>query len=72
LKGEQIPFAARLFAVADVFDALTSDRPYRKAWAKQRALDYIVDESGKHFDPQVVRTFISLWHTGELKKIDRS
>jgi HD-GYP domain-containing protein (c-di-GMP phosphodiesterase class II) len=60
LKGEQIPLAARIFAVVDVFDALTSDRPYRKAWARGKALQYILDEKGKFFDPRVVDVFMSL------------
>lgn len=61
LKGEQIPLAARIFAVVDAFDALTSDRPYRKAWTKQEALNYIREQSGKHFDPQVVEKFLELF-----------
>ncbi len=58
IKGEQIPLAARIFAIVDVWDALTSDRPYRKAWSKEKALAYIKEESGKHFDPQVVEVFL--------------
>jgi HD-GYP domain-containing protein (c-di-GMP phosphodiesterase class II)/PAS domain-containing protein len=58
LEGEQIPLSARLFAVADVWDALTNDRPYRKAWTKEKALDYITTNAGKHFDPHVVETFL--------------
>ena len=58
LKGEQIPLAARIFAVVDVFDALTSDRPYRKAWSVQRTLEYIRLETGKHFDPNVASIFM--------------
>jgi PAS domain S-box-containing protein len=58
LKGEQIPWAARIFAVADVWDALTSDRPYRKAWSKQEALAYIREQAGRYFDPQVVEIFL--------------
>ncbi len=58
LKGEQIPLAARIFAVVDVFDALTSDRPYRKAWPIEQALDYLRQESGKTLDPQVVEVFL--------------
>jgi PAS domain S-box-containing protein len=57
LKGEQIPLAARIFAVIDVWDALTSDRPYRKAWSARKASEYIRDQAGKHFDPEVVRVF---------------
>jgi HD-GYP domain-containing protein (c-di-GMP phosphodiesterase class II) len=57
LKGEEIPLAARIFAVVDVWDALTSDRPYRKAWSKKDAVEYIKSGSGTHFDPQVVKEF---------------
>jgi HD-GYP domain-containing protein (c-di-GMP phosphodiesterase class II) len=60
LKGEQIPIAARIFAIADVWDAITSDRPYRKAQSKEEALKYIKQQSGKHFDPQVVDAFLKL------------
>ncbi len=63
LKGEEIPLAARIFAVADVYDALISDRPYRKAWSREEALEYIHLESGSHFDPQVVEMFFE-----EVKK----
>jgi HD-GYP domain-containing protein (c-di-GMP phosphodiesterase class II) len=61
LIGEQIPLAARIFAVVDVYDALTSDRPYRKAWLKEEAVHYLLDESGKHFDPKVVKVFMDHW-----------
>ena len=54
LKGEQIPLPARIFAVVDVWDALTSDRPYRKAWPKEKTIEYIKSQAGKHFDPQVL------------------
>jgi len=60
LKGEQIPLEARLFAVVDVWDAVTSDRPYRKAWSKEEAAQYIRDQSGKHFDPKVVDIFLNI------------
>jgi len=60
LKGEGIPLAARIFAVVDVWDALTSDRPYRPAWTRDMALDYISREAGKSFDPKVVEVFIRL------------
>jgi HD-GYP domain-containing protein (c-di-GMP phosphodiesterase class II) len=56
LKKEQIPIAARIFAVVDTWDALTSDRPYRAAWSMNEALEYIKSAAGTHFDPQVVRT----------------
>jgi putative two-component system response regulator len=58
LKGETIPLAARIFAVVDVFDALTSERPYRPAWSREEALQYIHASRGKHFDPQVVKLFL--------------
>jgi putative two-component system response regulator len=60
MKGEQIPIAARIFAVADVWDALTSNRPYRPAWSREAALKYIQEQSGKHFDPQVVELFFKV------------
>ncbi len=60
LKGEDIPLAARIFAFADVYDALTSDRPYRPAWSKADALNYIVQNSGLHFDPKITPEFINM------------
>ena len=60
LKGEQISLAARIFAVVDVWDALTSVRPYRPAWSNEQALNYIKEQSGKHFDPEVVKAFLTL------------
>jgi putative nucleotidyltransferase with HDIG domain len=58
LIGEQIPLVGRIFAVVDVWDALTSDRPYRKAWSKEKTIEHIKSESGTHFDPQVVKAFL--------------
>ncbi|MDD1644644.1 MAG: PAS domain S-box protein, partial [Methylococcaceae bacterium] len=60
LKGEDIPLVARIFAVVDVWDALRSDRPYRASWPAEKVREYIIEESGKHFDPQVVRVFLEL------------
>ena len=60
LKGEEIPLAARIFAVVDVWDALTSDRPYRPAWTREKTLAHIREGAGSHFDPQVVKAFIQL------------
>ncbi len=60
LKGEEIPLAARIFAVVDVWDALTDDRMYRPAWKPEEALAYIRSLSGKQFDPQVVEAFCAL------------
>lgn len=59
LRGEEIPFAARIFAIADVWDALTSDRAYRAAWTKNQTLEFIRQESGKHFDPEIARVFLA-------------
>lgn len=61
LKGEAIPLEARIFAVIDVYDALTSDRPYRPAWSREKALEYIREQSAKQFDPQVVEAFFELF-----------
>ena len=58
LKGEEIPLSARIFAIADVYDALTSHRPYRLAWSKEQTVEFIRSQSGKHFDPSVVEVFL--------------
>jgi PAS domain S-box-containing protein len=60
LKGEQIPLAARIFAVVDVWDALRSSRPYRSAWPEEQVVAHIRALSGTHFDPKVVETFLEL------------
>ena len=60
LKGNDIPLAARIFAVVDVFDALTTDRPYRRAWPFQKALDYLQAERGKLFDPIIIDVFMQI------------
>jgi HD-GYP domain-containing protein (c-di-GMP phosphodiesterase class II) len=60
LREEQIPLPARLFAVVDVYDALTSNRPYREAWSHADAIDHIKRQSGKHFDPKVVEAFSTM------------
>ena len=65
LSGEQIPLSARLFAVIDVYDALTSDRPYRSAWSRSDAIAYIESQSGSHFDPRVVMEFMKLTRANE-------
>ena len=58
LKGEEISIEGRIVTIADVFDALTSKRPYKKAWSVEEAIDLLKDEAGKHFDPQLVDLFI--------------
>lgn len=60
LAGEYIPLLARIFAVIDVYDALTSDRPYKQAWPHERARAELQAEAGKHFDPAAVRAFLEL------------
>lgn len=59
LAGEQIPLAARLFAFADVWDALRSDRPYRPGWPEAKARDYIHEQCGRHFDPKIKEVFFN-------------
>jgi response regulator RpfG family c-di-GMP phosphodiesterase len=65
LRGEEIPLAARIFAVADIWDAVRSDRPYRTAWPEQKALEYVESLSGTHLDPAVVAAFLRLRHSTE-------
>jgi len=60
LKAEQIPLAARLFSIVDVWDALMSDRPYRSAWTAEQARNYILEQSDKQFDPKIVPLFLDL------------
>lgn len=60
LRGTQIPLAARIFAVVDVWDALRSDRPYRSGWPEDTVREYIRSKAGTHFDPQVVEEFLKL------------
>ena len=69
LKGEAIPPIVRIVSVADVFDALTSQRPYKDAWPVERAVAYVRDERGKHFAPEVVDAFIALAEDGTLETI---
>ncbi len=60
LKETQIPLSARLFCIVDVYDALSSDRPYRSAWSKQKIVAHIREQAGKHFDPAIVRQFLEM------------
>jgi PAS domain S-box-containing protein/putative nucleotidyltransferase with HDIG domain len=66
LKGTDIPLAARIFAIIDVWDALTSHRPYRQAWPVENARKYIQEQAGRQFDPQVVTEFIKMLDEGQL------
>lgn len=68
LKGEEIPIAARIFALVDVWDALTSDRPYRKGWPPQKVWNYIQELSGVQFDPRITRIFLNLMVDQSPKK----
>ena len=61
LKGEAIPLFGRIVAVADVFDALTSERPYKKAWPLEDAQNLLLEGKGSHFDPQCVDAFMAAW-----------
>jgi len=61
IAGSDIPIFSRIVAVADVFDALTSERPYKKAWTLEAAVDFLVQGSGSHFDPQCVQAFLNAW-----------
>jgi len=60
LKGEAIPLMARIFCIVDVYDALTSDRPYRVAWSKDKAIEHIQNLSGTHFEPRIADTFLTM------------
>jgi putative two-component system response regulator len=61
LRGIDIPIFSRIVAVADVFDALTSERPYKKAWTLEAAVDFLLQGSGSHFDPECVQAFLAAW-----------
>jgi len=66
LKGRDIPLSARIFAVADVWDALSSDRPYNQAWPREKTISYFIEQSGKHFDPYIVNLFLGMVEKGEI------
>src|SRR6185312_10224605 len=72
LKGEQIPIAARIVAVADVFDALTTKRPYKEAMPVSDARSYLLDKRGYEFDPACVDAFLSRWDQVMAIAIGRS
>jgi len=69
LKGELIPLEARIFAIVDVWDALSNDRPYRPAWPREKVLRYIKEQSGAHFDPEAVDIFLEF--ESQWQKPDR-
>jgi PAS domain S-box-containing protein len=66
LKGEEIPLSARIFAAADVWDALSYDRPYNKAWSREKIITYFHEQSGKHFEPAIIKLFLAMVKKGEI------
>jgi HD-GYP domain-containing protein (c-di-GMP phosphodiesterase class II) len=67
LKGEQIPLSARIFSVIDIWDALLSDRPYRKAWQRKKVIEYLKEISGSYLDPAIVPVFLKMIGENESK-----
>jgi len=72
LRGEEIPLGARIIAVVDAFDAMTTDRPYRQALVVQEAVAVLRAESGKQFDPLVVDTFLAVLDERPWQRVDDS
>ncbi|NLN92478.1 MAG: HD-GYP domain-containing protein [Candidatus Hydrogenedens sp.] len=70
-KGEEIPLASRIVTVADVFDALTTSRPYKRAWSPEEAFEKICQDRGSAFDPEVVDAFAALYHQGTIGELLR-
>jgi putative nucleotidyltransferase with HDIG domain len=66
LREREIPLSARIFAVADVWDAICSERPYNSAWPRDKAIKYLLEQSGTHFDPRIVDIFLDLVEKGEI------
>lgn len=66
LKGRQIPLSARIFAVADVWDALSNNRPYNDAWPREQIVEYFKEQSGRHFDPEIIELFLGMVEKGEI------
>ncbi|MFD2114687.1 HD domain-containing phosphohydrolase [Paenibacillus yanchengensis] len=69
LKGEEIPLPARIVALADFYDALTHERPYKRAWTPEETIEEVLQQKGKHFDPQVVEAFHKLFYEEDLSKM---
>lgn len=72
LKGEDIPLPARIFAVVDVWDALLSDRPYRKSWERDDVKNYLREQAGTHFDPKIVAVFLKMIDTKDLQEMQKT
>jgi len=70
LRGQEIPLAARIFAIVDVWDALSHDRPYRRAWPREKVLHYLREQSGSHFDPDILPIFLLMLESGELPHLE--
>ncbi|MCM8787688.1 MAG: diguanylate cyclase [Candidatus Omnitrophica bacterium] len=70
LRGEEIPLGARIVAICDVYHALITDRPYRKAFSKKEALQIIKSEAGKHFDPKIVKVFLKVIKKQRYKQLE--
>ena len=69
LQGEEIPLPARIFAIVDVWDAIQSERPYKRAWSRDEALELIKESAGKHFDPKLTKIFLELVQIGEVEDL---
>ena len=67
LKGNQIPLAARIFSIADTYDAMRYDRPYRKGLTKEEIVDKISSGAGNHYDPELMKVFMKMLHEGRLE-----
>jgi putative nucleotidyltransferase with HDIG domain len=72
LRGEDIPLGARLLSVVDCFDALTSDRPYRRKLTDREAIEYLKSERGKRYDPRIIDTFVDVYQTLPNENVDRA
>ncbi|KQO12449.1 HD domain-containing phosphohydrolase [Paenibacillus sp. Leaf72] len=70
LKGEEIPLEARIVALADFYDALTHERPYKRAWTIQETIEEVKKQSGMHFDPQIANVLIELFNEGILSSLE--
>ena len=66
LKGRAIPLSARIFAVVDVWDAVQSNRPYKKAWPREQAIQYLREQAGIYFDPHIVGVFLREMEQGRI------
>jgi len=70
LRGEDIPLAARIVALADYYDALTHERPYKRAWTREETIEEIKRQRGQHFDPAIVDAFLRAYESGALDTLE--